>query len=159
MAAVGPPATSSRRHDPLSRTFLEDGPKVLSALIRQVGDFDLAEDALQDAMAEALVAWKRDGLPKNGGAWLMTAARRRALDRLRRARVRSDPRHLHHLADRFEREMAAGELDSDDAVPDERLRLIFTCCHPALPHQARVALTLRTLVFGDLRRTRGRRQP
>jgi len=123
--------------------FREERAAVLATLIRQVGDFQLAEDALQDAFAAAIVAWERDGLPRRPGAWITTTARRKAIDRLRRDRV---------LADRVERLGQLAELDSvvpDDlppsAVGDDRLRLIFTCCHPALALPARIALTLRSL--------------
>ncbi|MDX6681307.1 MAG: polymerase sigma-70 factor, subfamily [Solirubrobacteraceae bacterium] len=124
--------------------FREERAAVLATLIRQLGDFQLAEDALQDAFAAAIVAWDRDGVPERPGAWITTAARRRAIDRLRRDRV---------LADRVQRlgriaELQTPALDDEhepSAVGDDRLRLIFTCCHPALAMPARVALTLRSL--------------
>jgi RNA polymerase sigma-70 factor (ECF subfamily) len=126
--------------------FRDERAAVLATLIRQLGDFQLAEDALQDAFAAAIVAWERDGVPDRPGAWITTTARRRAIDRLRRERV---------LADRVERlgQLAAlesaGDPAGDDALPsgldDDRLRLIFTCCHPALAMPARIALTLRSL--------------
>jgi RNA polymerase sigma-70 factor, ECF subfamily len=106
-----------------------------------LGDFDLAEEAVQDAFVVALERWPRDGVPPNPAAWIVTTARNRALDRIRRARS-----YEHKL-----RELAAldvpGEDDDQDmsAIPDDRLRLFFTCCHPALAPEARVALTLRTL--------------
>lgn len=128
----------------VTRAFRDERGAVLATLIRRVGDFQLAEDAVQDAFADAVAAWPRDGVPANPGAWITVAARRRAIDRLRRDRS---------LADRAER---LGELISldreegppmneDGAVADDQLRLIFTCCHPALDLHARVALTLRTL--------------
>jgi RNA polymerase sigma-70 factor, ECF subfamily len=134
----------------LDRAFRDEGPRVLATLIRQVGDFQLAEDALQDALADAAAIWPRDGVPRNPGAWLTVAARRRALDRLRRAR---------NLADRtqaLEQIMALDDPHDDDPVAhavaadppayaDDRLRLVFTCCHPALALDARTALTLRAL--------------
>ena len=128
----------------LERAFREERAAVLATLIRHVGDFQLAEDALQDAFAAALVSWPRDGVPANPGAWITTVSRRRAIDRVRRARS---------LADRTERLAALVRLDSQEppsvseesAVADDRLRLIFTCGHPALAMPARVALTLRTL--------------
>jgi RNA polymerase sigma-70 factor, ECF subfamily len=128
--------------------FRDERAAVLATLIRQLGDFQLAEDALQDAFAAAIVAWERDGVPRRPGAWITTTARRRAIDRLRRDRV---------LADRIERLGVLAQLQSpdagdpsvDDALPsalgDDRLRLIFTCCHPALAMAARIALTLRSL--------------
>ncbi|HSD76077.1 MAG TPA: DUF6596 domain-containing protein, partial [Solirubrobacteraceae bacterium] len=134
----------------LEHAFRSDGPRVLATLIRQAGDFQLAEDALQDACADAAAAWPRDGVPRNPAAWLTVAARRRAVDRLRRDRT---------LADRtraLERLMALDDPHDDDPVAraaaadpaayaDDRLRLVFTCCHPALALEARVALTLRAL--------------
>ncbi len=117
---------------------------MLATLIRQVGDFQLAEDAVQDAFASAIVAWPRDGVPDNPRAWVITAARRKAIDRLRRERS---------VADRTARLAELARLDAQEhpaareagSVVDDRLRLIFTCCHPALALDARVALTLRTL--------------
>ncbi|MDA3623851.1 RNA polymerase sigma factor [Saccharopolyspora sp. WRP15-2] len=117
----------------------DEWSQVLATLIGLTGDWDLAEDCTQDAFAAALARWPRDGVPRRPGAWLTTAARNRAIDRLRR-----DAAGAAKL-----RELAALARDPDEPVaedvPDERLRLIFTCCHPALPFPARVALTLRTL--------------
>jgi RNA polymerase sigma-70 factor, ECF subfamily len=128
----------------VDRAFREERAGILATLIRHVGDFQLAEDAVQDAFAAAVATWPRDGVPSNPGAWITTAARRRAIDRLRRTRS---------LADRTDRLAELARLDSqehpsvteDSLVADDRLRLIFTCCHPALAMPARVALTLRTL--------------
>ncbi|WP_405897936.1 sigma-70 family RNA polymerase sigma factor [Streptomyces sp. NBC_00727] len=109
---------------------------VFGTLVRLTGDWELAEDCAQDAFARALPAWERDGLPRRPGAWLVTAARRRAVDVLRRRTTERDK-----IA-----EAAALEEAYEPAPPgDERLRLIFTCCHPALPLEARVALTLRAV--------------
>lgn len=126
----------------IETTFREEHGRVLAALISQLGDFTLAEDALQDALVNALERWESDGVPRNPGAWLMTVAKRRAIDRLRRAAT-------------LERKAAILDLDSlvttedepemDDSLPDERLKLMFTCCHPALALEAQVALTLHTL--------------
>jgi RNA polymerase sigma-70 factor, ECF subfamily len=103
-------------------------------------DFDLAEDAVQEAFVTALDRWPREGLPNNPGAWITTTARNRAIDRLRReVRLRTKTEALGRLAD-----LEALDEDMGD-IPDDRLRLIFTCCHPALPLDARVALTLRTV--------------
>jgi RNA polymerase sigma-70 factor (ECF subfamily) len=111
---------------------------VLASLIGVLGDFDLAEDALQDAVAVALERWPRDGLPEKPGAWLLTAARNRAIDRIRRDRtLRRKTELLAALEPR--------EPEEDDVIPDERLSLIFACCHPALAVDAQVALTLRSL--------------
>lgn len=107
-----------------------------------LGDFDLAEEAVQEAFALALQKWPVLGVPDNPGAWITTAARNRAIDRLRRERrLREKTESLKQL-----RELEAlGDEGDMSAIPDDRLRLIFTCCHPALPMEARVALTLRTL--------------
>jgi RNA polymerase sigma-70 factor, ECF subfamily len=111
-----------------------------------LGDFDLAEEAVQDAFVVALEVWPERGVPRNPGAWITTTARNKAIDRIRRAqRLEHKVRELEALVP------AAHEEDEieDSSIPDERLRLIFTCCHPALAPEARVALTLRTL--GGLR--------
>jgi RNA polymerase sigma-70 factor, ECF subfamily len=125
--------------------FRRERAAVLATLIRQVGDFQLAEDAVQDAFAEAVVAWERTGVPDNPGAWITVAARRRAIDRLRRERALAD--RVERLRVLAEREAAPGEDDREEgsSVVDDRLRLMFTCCHPALAIEARVALTLKTL--------------
>ena len=115
---------------------------VLAATARVAGDFDLAEECVQDAYIAALGTWGRDGVPNKPGAWLTATAKRRALDVLRRDRVFRSKMPL--LLEPDENEMDENE---DDAVPDDRLRLIFTCCHPALSREAQVALTLR-LVCG-----------
>lgn len=115
---------------------------MLAALIAQLRDFDLAEEAFQDAMTEAARVWPRNGVPENGGAWLLTVARRRAIDRLRRASVRNSDMAKAAILQSAETEDVP---EGDYVIPDERLRLIFTCCHPALPPEAQVALTLRTL--------------
>lgn len=114
---------------------------MLAALIAQLHDFDLAEEALQDAVAEASRVWP-DNMPDNGGAWLLTVARRRAIDRIRRKGTRNSDiaqATLQQLSEEVE------ISETDFTVPDERLRLIFTCCHPALSPEAQVALTLKTL--------------
>jgi RNA polymerase sigma-70 factor (ECF subfamily) len=125
--------------------FRRERAAVLATLIRQVGDFQLAEDAIQDAFAGAIVAWERDGVPANPGAWITVTARRRAIDRLRRDRSLAD--RVERLGVMAEREAAAAEAPepAESAVADDRLRLMFTCCHPALAVDARVALTLRSL--------------
>src|SRR3954454_17513044 len=146
-AEVGPMGDRGRTgpEDPpadIERAFREERAAVLATLIRHVGDFQTAEDAVQDAYAAALATWPRDGVPANAGAWLTVTARRRAIDRLRRDRS---------VADRAERLAELLRLDAeeqptmtdDSAIRDDRLRLIFTCCHPALDIPARVAITLR----------------
>jgi RNA polymerase sigma-70 factor (ECF subfamily) len=109
-------------------------------LIRATGSFDLAEEAVQDAFEQALRTWPAQGVPKNPTAWIIITARNRAIDRLRRERVAA-------VKEGKAEELRALEALGDDPqhIPDERLRLIFTCCHPALPMEARVALTLRTV--------------
>jgi RNA polymerase sigma-70 factor (ECF subfamily) len=114
---------------------------VLATLIRVLGDFDLAEEALHDAFAAAVERWPRDGVPANPRAWLVSAGRFKAIDGMRR-RARFDA-SLAELAERLERKAAQPGDREDEAVADDRLRLIFTCCHPALPAEGRVALTLR----------------
>ena len=119
--------------------YRDEWGQVVATLIGLTGDWDLAEDSAQDAFAAALATWPRDGVPRRPGAWLTTTARNRATDRLRR-----DAAGAAKL-----RQLAVLARDPDEPpleeIPDERLRLIFTCCHPALPFPARVALTLRTL--------------
>ena len=117
---------------------------MLATLIRHVGDFQLAEDAVQDAFADAVSVWRRDGVPDRPGAWVTVAARRRAIDRMRRNRSVAD--RAGRLAElmRLDRQEHP-DGDEDSAIVDDRLRLIFTCCHPALDVPARVGLTLRAL--------------
>ncbi|MFL6012206.1 MAG: RNA polymerase sigma factor [Gaiellaceae bacterium] len=112
---------------------------MLATLIGFLGDFDLAEEAAQDAFAIAAERWPRDGLPANPRAWLVTTARNRAIDRIRRDRTLANKTQLLDVRETTEDEMA------ETTIPDERLELIFTCCHPALAVDAQVALTLRTL--------------
>src|SRR5262249_19450537 len=121
------------------------GP-VLATLIRLLGDFQLAEDALHDAVTAALETWPKDGVPDAAGAWLTTTARRKAVDRLRHLRIVEAKSSELALSLRLDQE-ARGPQDELELwpVPDDQLRLIFTCCHPALSREAQVALTLRTL--------------
>ncbi|MEA2972754.1 MAG: hypothetical protein QOG82_1212 [Actinomycetota bacterium] len=135
----------------VARAFREEWGRVLATLIRTTGDWDLAEECVQDAFARALERWPTDGVPRNPGAWLTTTARNRALDRLRRdavgaAKVReaavNAPDDDGGPADPDDGDADAG---GDSGIVDDRLRLMFTCCHPALALDARVALTLRTL--------------
>lgn len=122
----------------IEKTFREEHGRVLAALISQFEDFDLAEDALQDALVNALEHWKVDGVPRNPGAWLTSVAKRRAIDRLRHSRFEEYSEPIPTALSREEPEM-------DDSLPDDRLKLMFTCCHPALALEAQVALTLHTL--------------
>jgi RNA polymerase sigma-70 factor, ECF subfamily len=116
--------------------------KVLAATLRVARDLDLAEECVQDAYIHALEAWTRSGIPAKPGAWLTAAARRNALDALRRARTYRSKMHL-----LVESDVSEQSLPIDPVIHDDRLRLIFMCCHPALAIEARVALTLR-LVCG-----------
>jgi RNA polymerase sigma-70 factor (ECF subfamily) len=130
----------------LDRLFRTESGPVLATLIRLLGDFQLAEDALQDALTSALETWCRDGLPASPGAWLATTARRKALDRLRHLRIVEAKTSELALSMRLEGEAYRAPDDLEvSPVPDDQLRLIFTCCHPALSREAQVALTLRTL--------------
>jgi RNA polymerase sigma-70 factor, ECF subfamily len=134
--------------DQIGLLFRNEGGRVLATLIRLLGDFELAEDAMQDAFAAALAQWPSEGIPANPRAWLVNVGRHKAIDRLRR--------HLRFLAkrDQIEAEQMSegrigewipGEEAAESALQDDVLRLIFTCCHPALPDEARIALTLRTI--------------
>src|SRR5436190_13003180 len=119
--------------------YRADSRRVLATLIRLLGDFDRAEEAMHDAFAAAVEQWPRDGVPENPRAWLVAAGRFRAIDAMRR-RARFDA-SLSELANRLDVQPPAEA--HDDGVEDDRLRLIFTCCHPALAPDARLALTLR----------------
>jgi RNA polymerase sigma-70 factor (ECF subfamily) len=123
----------------IETTFRQEHGRILAALISHLGDFTLAEDALQDALVDALERWEIDGVPRNPGAWLMTVARRRAIDRLRHMSV------LERSAVLLDPATAQDEPEMDDSIPDDRLKLMFTCCHPTLALEAQVALTLHTL--------------
>ncbi len=124
----------------VEEAFRAEWGRVVATLIKTTGDWDLAEECAQEAFAQAVRVWPGEGVPRRPGAWLTTVARNRALDRLRRASIEATK--LQEVA-AMATSAAGGELE--DEVPDERLRLIFTCCHPALPLEGRVALTLRTL--------------
>ena len=126
----------------LDAVYRSDSRRVLATLIRLLGDFELAEEALHDAFAAALEQWPREGLPANPRAWLISTGRFKAVDKLRRA-ARFDS--LDERAEQLEALVDEGALQpiDEEAVKDDRLRLIFTCCHPALSSDAQVALTLR----------------
>ena len=128
---AGPAATQA-----VERVYREDYGRILATLIRVFGDFDLAEDALQEALISAGQHWPAEGVPANPPAWVATAARRKALDRLRQDQART------RLRDKLEREQEGGAMEPSE--PD-LLRLIFTCCHTALNREAQIALTLRTV--------------
>jgi RNA polymerase sigma-70 factor, ECF subfamily len=123
----------------LEQVFRDEWGRVLAGLIGFLGDFDLAEEAAQEAFAIAAERWPREGTPANPRAWLVTTARNRALDRLRRERTLAAKTRLLDVPEPWEDEV------DETAIPDERLELVFTCCHPALALDAQVALTLRTL--------------
>jgi RNA polymerase sigma-70 factor, ECF subfamily len=134
--------------DQIGLLFRNENGRVLATLIRLLGDFELAEDAMQDAFAAALMQWPSEGIPANPRAWLVNVGRHKAIDRLRR--------HMRFLAKREQIEAALisehrigewipEEAAAEDALQDDVLRLIFTCCHPALPEEAQIALTLRTV--------------
>jgi RNA polymerase sigma-70 factor, ECF subfamily len=124
--------------------YADEWGRIVATLIRLTGDWDLAEECAQDAFAQALQVWRRDGVPSRPGAWLTTTARNRALDRLRRRATESVKlREVARMAQLAPPPLEPG--DGEPAIPDERLELMFTCCHPALSTDAQVALTLRTL--------------
>ncbi len=126
--------------------FHAEWGRVVATLVRLTGDWDLAEECAQDAFATALERWPGDGIPRRPGAWLTTVARNRAVDRVRRARVGASKEQAIATVAPQPEPGEPGESDlGEDEVPDDRLRLMFTCCHPALSFEAQVALTLRTL--------------
>ncbi|HEX4825869.1 MAG TPA: RNA polymerase sigma factor [Candidatus Polarisedimenticolaceae bacterium] len=123
----------------LTALFRDERPKALATLIRLVGDFDLAEDTLQEAFALAVERWPAEGVPREPMAWLVSTARHKAIDRLRRAASLREKRHL------LVQDEAAPPVLDEEPLTDDLLRLIFTCCHPALAEEAQIALTLKTL--------------
>jgi RNA polymerase sigma-70 factor (ECF subfamily) len=131
-----PCAAMDAIREKLDAIYHEESGRIRATLIRLLGDFELAEDAMHDAFAVALSAWSRDGVPANPRAWLISAGRFKAIDALRR-RTRLDAAESTLVA------LSVKETESEESVEDDRLRLIFTCCHPALPLEARLALTLR----------------
>ncbi len=126
----------------LERVFADDWGRVVAALVRFLGDFELAEDAAQEAFAAAAERWPRDGEPANPVGWLIATARNRAIDRIRRERTLAAKTRQFGVADATPEEPSVFD---DPPIPDERLELLFTCCHPALSMEAQVALTLRAL--------------
>jgi RNA polymerase sigma-70 factor (ECF subfamily) len=141
MAAVEP--------EDIERVFREEHGRAVAVLVRRFGDIDIAEEAVQDAFTAAVRRWPQDGLPPSPAGWIITTARNRAIDRLRREAGRGERQRQAALLGGAgggpdDPDTAAGQ-DEDEAVPDDRLRLIFTCCHPALSRPAQVALTLRLL--------------
>ncbi|QCQ92691.1 RNA polymerase sigma factor [Rhodococcus sp. SGAir0479] len=140
---MGPESGGRAAEDAVAAVFREERGRLLAALVGRFGDLDLAEEAASEAIESALRHWPRDGVPGNPGAWLVTTARRRAVDRLRRDRVLAA--RIAVLQVEAERADPAPAADVDGELPDERLQLFFTCAHPALPAEDRVALTLRCL--------------
>jgi RNA polymerase sigma-70 factor (ECF subfamily) len=130
----------------IDEAFTEEWGRIVAALIRRTRDWDLAEDCAQQAFAEAARRWPGEGVPRQPGAWLMIVARNRAIDRLRHERMRDARlREAAALIDDRSEDEGEEELGDDSGIEDDRLRLIFTCCHPAIPLEGRVALTLRAL--------------
>jgi RNA polymerase sigma-70 factor (ECF subfamily) len=138
MADSGPPPD-------IEAIFRAEGARVLATLIRLLGDFDLAEEAAQDAFSAALDQWPRGGTPAAPRAWLVATGRNRAIDRLRRERRFVSKRQEIALEAAMSAQAAGAEVEDTGPLQDDLLRLIFTCCHPALAPEARVALTLRTV--------------
>ena len=141
---TSPPRVAGRVEAAVAEAFREEWGRIVATLIRTTGDWDLAEECAQGAFERALETWPRDGVPRRPGAWLTTVVRNLARDRLRRKATGAAK--LEEVAMMQRNEEDSG-LDADDesGIQDDRLRLMFTCCHPALPLEARVALTLRTL--------------
>src|SRR4029453_2207627 len=130
----------------IDRLYRADSGRILATLIRLVGDFDLAEEVMHDAFVAALERWPGHGVPENPRAWIVSTARHKAIDRLRRdSRFREKREEIARWAAEEEGEEPDGPPGGDNRVADDRLRLIFTCCHPALAVEAQIALTLRTL--------------
>jgi RNA polymerase sigma-70 factor (ECF subfamily) len=134
-------SAAERGRETVEAVYRAESRRVLATLIRLLGDFDLAEEALHDAFAAAVERWPKDGMPANPRAWLVSAGRFKAIDGLRR-RARFDA-SLGEIAERLEGDAQDAAAREGEDVEDDRLRLIFTCCHPALPPAAQVALTLR----------------
>jgi len=127
----------------ISTIVREDWGRILASLVGTLNDWQLAEDVLQDAVEQAMVTWQNDGLPDSPAAWLITTARRKAIDHFRRAvKFKELQPEISYL---IELQNTTGAVDIDQVIPDKRLELIFTCCHPALDEKTQVALTLRTL--------------
>ncbi len=133
--------TAARAREMVDDVYRSESRRVFATLIRLLGDFDLAEDALHDAFAAALNQWTRDGVPANPRAWLVSTGRFKAIDGIRR-RARFDA-SLATLAEQLDADTDAASAVDEEGIEDDRLRLIFTCCHPALSPDARIALTLR----------------
>jgi RNA polymerase sigma-70 factor, ECF subfamily len=133
----------SQARETLEKVFREEYGRIIATLIRISGSFDLAEEALQEAFTSAASKWEREGTPNSPGAWLTTVAHRKVVDAIRRDKTRTDKQD--EIAFESTRLQPFAELEESVDYPDDRLRLIFTCCHPSLVREAQVALTLRTL--------------
>ena len=140
-----PPVGSVQAAGSVEEVFREERGRLLAMLVRQFGDLDLAEDATSDAVEAALERWPVDGVPTTPLAWLLTTARRKAVDRLRRDKVHATRLAIMHVGARQLAPAAAAPDGPPGDIPDERLLLFFTCCHPALSPEAQIALTLRCL--------------
>src|SRR5208337_4066035 len=127
----------------IDEVYRSDGGRIVASLIRLVNDFDVAEEAVQEAFAAALAQWRTSGVPESPQAWIIQTARHKAIDRIRR-RTRFSEKLESYASSRSLTAVAEPDLETSE-IPDDRLRLIFTCCHPALASEAQVALTLRTL--------------
>ncbi|UTT62124.1 RNA polymerase sigma factor [Microcella humidisoli] len=146
MPAPGPekaPTATTKVSTTLAEVVASERLRIVATLIRTTGDWDLAEDSFHDAVTRALTTWPERGIPDNPGAWLTTVAKNAAIDAIRKATTerKATERHAHELTDTPEEETMP-----DTTIDDDRLRLIFTCCHPALAMESRVALTLRTVL-------------
>ena len=130
----------------LEHVFREEYGRIIATLIRISGSFDLAEESLQEAFTSATANWETAGTPRNPGAWLTTVAHRKLLDAVRREKTKAEKQsELEYEVERFQSYDEPALIEEDVEYPDDRLRLIFTCCHPSLSREAQVALTLRTL--------------
>ena len=130
----------------LEHVFREEYGRIIATLIRISGSFDLAEESLQEAFTSAAATWETAGTPRNPGAWLTTVAHRKLLDAVRREKTKAEKQsELEYEVERFQSYDEPALIEEDVEYPDDRLRLIFTCCHPSLSREAQVALTLRTL--------------
>jgi RNA polymerase sigma-70 factor, ECF subfamily len=139
-------ASMPQARDTLEQVFREEYGRIIATLIRQSGSFDLAEEALNEAFVSAVESWERHGPPRNPGAWLTTVAHRKLLDAVRRDKTRAGKQpEIAYEATRLQPFAEPPPLEEAVEYPDDRLRLIFTCCHPSLGRDAQVALTLRTL--------------
>src|SRR3989442_10179020 len=130
----------------LDQVFREEYGRIIATLIRVSGSFDLAEESLQEAFASAAAKWETEGTPRNPGGWLTTVAHRKLLDAVRREKTKAEKQpELEYEVERFQSYDEPALIEEDVEYPDDRLRLIFTCCHPSMSREAQVALTLRTL--------------